>query len=108
MLKGSNSEEETIVNNIEIPYITTDNVIFREDDNQAIGPIVSPMKNVWLKDVNERFKLWKLISLLRMQDSRLVQIEKLWVILKFVSTTLSTAHDLKISVHLKSFMTMSR
>lgn len=52
-----------------MPYTCIDNVISRNEESQMFGPTVQLVKNAWLDDEKEKFKLENLINMPGMQDS---------------------------------------
>ena len=106
--RAPHAENVMVVNDVEVPKISFDDVIDGYEDDQFFGPILKAMNGEWPSSDKERFKMEKLIPLFNIEGKRLLYNGKFCVPRRSVSKILHIAHDFRISGHFKFAKTMSR
>ena len=101
-------EADLFVNDVEVPHIKFEDVIFGYEEDQFFGPIIRALRNEWPDNPKNRLKLEKLVPLFKLENKKLFYMNKVCVPRKCVSTLLQIAHDSQLGGHFKFAKTLSR
>ena len=64
-------DDDTLVNDVEVPYIQFEDLINGYEDDQFFGPIVKALNDEWPDDPKQRMKLEKMLPLFEFKDKKL-------------------------------------
>jgi len=106
--RAPHAQEDTNVNDVEVPFIKFEDVIQDYEDDQLFGPILKALEGKYPKDPKEKYRLEQLLPYFELKDRKLFYNGKLCVPRKSVSTILQIAHDSRVGGHFKFAKTMSR
>lgn len=97
-----------VVTEVELSYVDLLQVVIGYVDDHSDLSIVPALNGKWLGNKRKRVKLEKLITVLSIEDSRLLYNKKIYVPRNALSFILQIVHDSKIGVHFKFAKPKSR